>query len=65
MTKCERCKLAYEEHPPELAKFFGIDRLRMPVTGFLLWDPTQGKDVPEVDECRRDDCPGYKPEASA
>jgi len=58
MTLCERCGLRCVDQSGALCEFFGIANARLVATGFMLYDSTQDKDVPDLDSCDRPDCPG-------
>jgi hypothetical protein len=46
---CAKCNLRFED--------LGMGWRLVP-TGFVIYDITSDKDVPELDECRQDGCPG-------
>jgi hypothetical protein len=58
IRRCDRCGCQFIEQHAALCAVFGITNPRLISTGFLLYDPTQDVDVPDLDSCDRGDCPG-------
>lgn len=55
---CEQCGGRFVQQDEKVCMVLGINSTRLVATGFMLWDSTSQRDVPDLDGCDRIDCAG-------